>query len=234
MLLTHDPAKWIVVGILACLHLTYRAWRQSETRFEWTNLLPGFATIFLTGCCCIIAPIFQGQAVWAPWIAIACGLILSGKQTSTNTRVGVTFLGMVAALGFLIATNMFTHMAGYMGSRPAWQVSHYQMREAGLPSLDRANKKRHFAAGYVDAGNFGGSNASDPGPFYLTLPRPLWHTFLTGVYAKTERPYRLWLPGGTAQQTLDGVLAIPNGTPPGKELEQGIPPAQYFNSDEDL
>jgi len=229
-----DPAKWMVVALFACLHLAIWGWRRAKSPFRFKNLMTGILTVLLSGCCLLWPIVALSEGNWLPIAPMICGLVLCSRQENTNYRVGIAFLGMLAALGFSLAKSQLIHLPQYMDSQVSWEEGNYEVTSNGLPSLDWQDGKTVYPAGYVDRNMFGDQNASSPGPFHLRLPEPLWHTPITGIYSRSKKAYRLWIPGGTAEYCLSKALAVPVGTPPGQEQNQGLPLQAYEDYNEDF
>lgn len=231
-ILWEDPAKWLILALVACVHCTWHYLRRQKGRI----VLRYIPSIVISGLVAFyfFAPIPlvpEGLANYSPqslyWLGIPalCGFALCLRNHSVAGRAVVMAMAVAFSSGLIRhRVDIQSRSREYMSDVPFWARGERPAPQLGdFIRSPKHGQKNWIEAGYLPPRHGGVDSAS----YYFNRPERLWHSPITGFYRRSARPYVLWTPGGAPLEAFRHARMIPIDLPEasviGHEAEVGVP-----------
>lgn len=215
-----DPAKWMVAGLVALVHLTVVLLRRNPLPFRWQGLAVSFAPLL---CCVWPMMVFVGVGSVGPplpvvpfYVPLLCSALLASKMRDNKVSIYVSLAGLFTAFTFYVGVLplfLGTYTLSYErwnGIAPSFAVN--KIRGLGYGREPPAHKvKSPKPTGFVRnwASKLPPEFDFDPTDrFALSVGEPLWHTPITGLLRRRVHYYRLWTPGGLPEKMADEARLV--------------------------
>jgi hypothetical protein len=215
-----DPGKWILVALVASIHVTRCIARRSPHHFQLRGLLPAIALLVALdawggwyGMAWSGAPAFLDSPSVVFYIPLACGLYLACRNRNQWVSLGYALAGFLVFAQVKSAVDEFGKSAPYGMMNlagPSWDLND---RSRTIPDVLRNIRNlpanQALPSGYVDAMSIGQKVGISPKPIRMPIATILWHTPITTLESYRVMNYRLWIPGGSPEYAASHSQLVP-------------------------
>jgi hypothetical protein len=212
----HDPGVWMIVALVACLHVTILLGRRFGGPPRWRGL---WWLVFLPFSTCLA----EGSNTFELLAFVICvgsasylSVRLANAKARTASVVGAILLVIVLGMSSSVLASTSDYMIGPARWDDAdWGETPEQVVYDLNVAYDNANET-FGEAGYLDESRFSWLGVSPRGPFTRAFPERLWHTEITGFSRRKTTSYALWVPRGLIKTAIKHarLVALVNGVKP--------------------
>ncbi|MHB9023218.1 MAG: hypothetical protein ACYC7E_03460 [Armatimonadota bacterium] len=141
-------------------------------------------------------------------ISSCCFALTFVGVSSRRTSLVVPVFSYAVMISLIIYANMLIHGGGYTTiSRPFEHTGRYRTSQRFLKVyLGEVAKTdaRSYPPGWLSGMPFD-KGFSSAYVHHRGIPRPYWHSWLTGLYGADARQFELWYPGGKIKDAIGKI-----------------------------
>jgi len=222
-----DPALWLIIELIACIQVAVLLLRRLRKQpVQWVGFALAIAFGMIAAFGLVVKPSIYAYAQVIPemiflGVPLVLGAFVSRRTSTKKASLFVVVVATAIGVGMNVQREAMKDSHYYFvkhDDRYYTSLARAQLLAAAtipppsglkgmqpLPSLRR---------GYIDTQNIPGVH---PGPIAIDGPRNVWHTPITGLYARELQFIRLWTPGGDVSAAILNAEIVPV-TPSGEPI----------------
>ncbi|AIE84234.1 hypothetical protein [Fimbriimonas ginsengisoli] len=221
----NDPAKWLVIALVAVVHLAVWAGYRFGGPFRWKGLAVALIPVLFCGP----IPMF-GQDLRQFWVLLTvpllAGAYLALRLRSNGASFAAVACSMLVGGGLVGLASNCGAGATYMVGPIEWASNGqsatpsqilddlaYRSERHGIGAL----KPRIQKAGYIDQWILPNNVRAPEGTVSFFYPVREWHSSITGLWTRRLRTFRIWTPAGPIERAIANARLV--------ESTPGFPPA---------
>jgi len=228
-----EPAVWVVLGMVACVHGTYSLGRRLKRQPNWTWLFVAALIPITFGV--VILGSEKAAGSFVPWaVTLSCGTYLAMRTARKGIAMGILITyGAIAAVAISEICGLASSDS-YSRGENGWFALPGLPKERLRTLWRSANggEIRELPRGIADDDSvlYHPDTPAERnymnGPFLRQTSDSAWFTPLTGLYRTEFRRFHIWTPGGEAKHALNQAVLIEIDSS-GKSIGAPLPLAAY-------